>query len=178
MENIVLQGPHENVFAHTEEDVAHAESLLPLHVDSVDLSKYPVETNPKDVEYYYNDSLIHLVTETHFFERKIHISEKTYKPITYHHPFIIIGAAGTLAELKRMGFKTFSDFWDESYDSCHDHATRMKMVMDLVESIAKWSPEQKLKFSHDVADIVNHNYTHMLTMPNKELESFIEKYGV
>ena len=54
----------------------------------------------------------------------------------------------------------------------------MKMVMDLVESISKWSPKQKLKFSHDVADIVNYNYTHMLTMPNKELDCFLEKYGV
>ena len=33
-----------------------------------------------------------------------------------NHPFIVYGNVGTLKELKRMGFRTFSPFIDESYD--------------------------------------------------------------
>jgi hypothetical protein len=90
----------------------------------------------------------------------------------------MLSSPGSLKHLKDLGFKTFSDFWDESYDACLDHDERFKMILNIVETIANWSPEKKLQFTHDVADIVNYNYTHMLTMPNKELDCFLEKYGV
>lgn len=179
MKDVVLSAhPQHNVFNHTAQDIDSAEQLLPLYVDTPNLKTYPVETNSKDVEFYYRDSLVHLIAETHFFERKIHISEKTYKPIAYHQPFIVLGPPGILAKLHIMGFKTFNQFWDESYDQCQDHNARMRMVMDLVETVANWTAEQKLQFSKDVADVVNHNYTHLRTMDNKEVNDFIDKYGV
>ena len=32
------------------------------------------------------------------------------------NPFIVLGPKGYLHNLKRLGFKTFGTFWNESYD--------------------------------------------------------------
>lgn len=65
----------------------------------------------------YQDSYFSVVTETEFFsERNNYSTEKLLKPIQQMHPFVVMGTPGLLKELKSYGFKTFSDFWDESYD--------------------------------------------------------------
>ena len=51
----------------------------------------------------------------YFFNNIIHITEKTYKPIAFMQPFILVAAAGSLRHVQDMGFKTFNEFWDESY---------------------------------------------------------------
>jgi predicted XRE-type DNA-binding protein len=76
-----------------------------------------------------------------------------------------------------MGFKTFDQYWDESYDLEKDHVKRLTMIMNLVESISNWPEEQRIQFSHAVVDILEHNQHHLRTMPNVEMDHFMEKYG-
>ena len=77
-----------------------------------------------------------------------------------------------------MGFKTFSEFWDESYDTEDDHVVRFNKIFDLVESISKWSDKKKLEFSHQVKEIVEYNAAHLYNMQNIEIDKIVEKYGV
>ena len=165
-------------FGLTDEDVADAASILPLILDTTDFSQYPMEKTPATVASFYDNSLINIVNETYFFSNIIHITEKTYKPIAYMQPFIMVAARGSLKHIKDMGFKTFDKYWDESYDLEKDNSKRLTMIMDLVESISKWSEEKKIQFSHDVVDILEYNQNHLKTMPNVEIDKFIEKYGV
>lgn len=44
-------------------------------------------------------------------------TEKTFKGIYYELPFMIVGVANCLKGLKELGFKTFPEWFDESYDS-------------------------------------------------------------
>ena len=61
-----------------------------------------------------------MVTETVYRGKKNHLTEKTFKPIVMQQPFIIQSCKGSLEYLRRYGFKTFADFWDESYDEADD----------------------------------------------------------
>lgn len=79
-------------------------------------------------------TLLHVVTETVYKGQKNHLTEKTFKPIVLQQPFIIVGNRGSLKYLKRYGFKTFSDAWDESYDDADD-ATRVKKIASLLEDL-------------------------------------------
>lgn len=61
------------------------------------------------------DSLFEIITETRFtYEHWF--SEKTYWPIKVAKPFLIINGMGCLKSLRKLGFKTYGDYIDESYD--------------------------------------------------------------
>ena len=81
------------------------------------------------------DSCIHLVTETTFYDNELFISEKIIKPLVNYQPFIVFGPIGYLRELKKYGFKTFSDFWDEDYDLVEDSKQRLNLLLKLVKTL-------------------------------------------
>jgi hypothetical protein len=44
------------------------------------------------------------------------ITEKTFKPIALQHPFMVYGHSNTLTRLHELGFETFPEMFDETYD--------------------------------------------------------------
>jgi hypothetical protein len=159
------------------DDVLAADKLLPLVLDNPNFSRYPMEHSVDPVKHLYDTSLINIVTETYFFNKIIHITEKTYKPIAFMQPFILVAAAGSLQHLKDMGFKTFSNFWDESYDQELDDKQRFRKITALIQSISDWTEEEKTQFTFKVKDIVDYNAAHLNTMQNIEIDNLVEKYG-
>jgi hypothetical protein len=93
-------------------------------------------------------------------------------------PFILLGAAGSLQHVKDMGFKTFGEFWDETYDLELDDKQRFNKIMKVIESIATWTEEQRIEFTVKVKAIVDHNVNHLNTMQDIEIDNLVEKYGV
>lgn len=162
----------------TKEDIEECNSLLPLILDNNNFNQYPMETTVDPVEKFYKNSLINIVNETYFFNNIIHITEKTYKPIAFLQPFIILGASGSLQHIRNMGFKTFNDFWDESYDSEINDAIRFTKIVNIVEQISNWTEQEKISFSHKIKETLEYNLGHLNTMANTELTKFAEKYGV
>lgn len=158
-------------------DVLAADKLLPLILDNPNFSNYPMETSVDPVKHLYDNSLVNIVTETYFFSNIIHITEKTYKPIAFIQPFILLGAARSLQHVKNMGFKTFDEFWDETYDLELDNKQRFNKIMLIIESIAKWTEEQRIEFTVKVKDIVDYNVNHLNTMEDIEIDNLVEKYG-
>ena len=137
-----------------------------------------MEHSVDPVKHLYDTSLINIVTETYFFNKIIHITEKTYKPIAFMQPFVLVAAAGSLQHLKDMGFKTFGNFWDESYDQELDDKQRFRKITALIQSIADWTEEEKTEFTFKVKDIVDYNVAHLNTMQDIEIDNLIDKYGV
>lgn len=165
------------ILEFTIEDVYDSSTLLPLTLDTNNFSKYPMEADVADVIYYYNNSYINIITETYFFSNIRHITEKTYKPIAFMQPFIIFAAPKTLEYLRNLGFKTFNDFWDESYDNILDHEVRFMTIMDLIEKISKWPEIKLVELTHNIKDIVEYNRNHLATMSDPEVSAFVNKYG-
>ena len=77
-----------------------------------------------------------IVLET-VFDNRIHLTEKTLRPIACGHPFMILSGPGTLKYLRTYGFKTFHPFIDESYDLETDLDKRMIMVLSEMDRINK-----------------------------------------
>ncbi len=164
-------------FQITDDDVVNADGQLPLVLDSNDFNRYPMEPNGLSMESYYTNSLVHIISETFFFDNYIHITEKTYKPIAYMQPFIMMSAPGSLKHIKDMGFKTFDKYWDESYDLELDATARMLKIYNIVDQIAAWDEAKQFEFSHSIKDIVEFNVRHLNTIQNIEVENFTNKYG-
>jgi len=98
---------------------------LPIIIDDgIDPTTNPL--SDPSIEKFTN-SYLHIITETYIENEKnmLNLSEKTFKPIWYLQPFIIIGQTGSLKYLKQLGYKTFDKFIDESYDSIINNEERI-----------------------------------------------------
>ena len=76
------------------------------------------------VEKHFSDSYLNIILETHFDVDQsggVFLSEKTFKPIKNCQPFVIVGAPGSIKLLKQMGYKTFDNFIDHSYDDIQNN---------------------------------------------------------
>ena len=107
----------------------------------------------------WNTSFLHVVNET-VWQDKIHFTEKVFKPIVLHQPFVVLQAPGSLAYLRSYGFETFGDWWDESYDAIEDPVERMQAIADIVNSIGDKSLEELETMRMEMAGVLEHNFRH------------------
>lgn len=105
-------------------------------------------------------SLIHVVTETVCFGRKWHLTEKTFKPICLQMPFVLVSTAGSLKYLQSYGFKTFGEFWDESYDQETDDFLRLEKIAVLLKKFDGMNDQQRQNLHKACWPIVKHNFDH------------------
>jgi hypothetical protein len=103
------------------------------------------------------DSCINIVTETSFIDNELFISEKILKPILMYQPFIVLGPYKILSHLKSYGFKTFSDFWNENYDTIENHEERLKTVIELINELNSKSIEDLNELYQKTKDICIYN---------------------
>ena len=124
---------------------------LPLTIDNG--SGYAAASHRIDLWDQANNSLIHVVTETVYSGNKQHLTEKTFKPIVMQQPFIIQSCRGSLEYLRSYGFKTFSEFWDESYDDSDDQ-TRTAKIGQLMQDLNSMSQKEKASLQKAVSNTV------------------------
>jgi len=106
------------------------------------------------------DSMLYLVTETVATKRRHHLTEKTFKPIAMGMPFVLVAPQGSLEYLRSYGFKTFGDFWDESYDTIADDNQRIAAVAKTLADLDRLSSSEKTSLYRDMASTIKHNWDH------------------
>ena len=106
-------------------------------------------------------AFLQIVTETDFYKDKLHLTEKTFKPIVAGQPFLLLAGRGNLSYLRDYGFKTFGDYWDESYDNIEDPGQRIGAVVSIVEQLANLTHTQQQNMRRDLQHIVKHNFDHL-----------------
>jgi hypothetical protein len=74
-------------------------------------------------------------------------------------PFLVIGDRGMLAELQTLGFRTFDDFWDESYDNLPTVKEHIDAVMFILKDIQENLLHLKGYQDH-MLEILQHNKKH------------------
>ena len=87
----------------------------------------------------------------------VFLSEKIWKSIRVGHPFIVVGNPGTLTELHNLGFKTFGDWWDESYDEEINLEKRIKKISKVLIKLSKLSILELKNLRRDLRDTVEFN---------------------
>jgi len=116
---------------------------------------------------HFKDSYFSVVTESNFLSDDndeehdysgecMFITEKTYRALCFH-PTIIAGNKGILKYLKKIGFATFPNFFDESYDDIENDHDRMLAVVNEVDRICKLSIDEVHKMTKEEFETVLHN---------------------
>jgi hypothetical protein len=72
------------------------------------------------------------VSETLFIENKKHLTEKIFKPIAAGKPFILASGYQNLKYLKKYGFQTFDNLWNEDYDNILSPIKRINSIVGLM----------------------------------------------
>jgi hypothetical protein len=119
------------------------------HITSDFLSNGPYLADTNDADLHndhavintnlYTDTWCHIVIETMLDadgSGGSFLTEKTYKCIKYGQPFIIIGTAGSLSQLRDHGFRTFDSVIDSSYDTIKDTTDRYLYIRNIIKNLS------------------------------------------
>jgi len=105
----------------------------------------------------YNATEIEVVLETLFDDQRLHLTEKTLRPLACQQPFILAATHGSLEYLRSYGFVTFSDVWNEDYDQIKDPNQRLEAVCKLMKEISNWDTSTKKIKLAQAAEIAQYN---------------------
>lgn len=111
----------------------------------------------------YDSCNFEVVLETIFDDSRIHLTEKSLRPIACGRPFILVATHGSLEYLRHYGFKTFADVFDEAYDTVVDPVQRMHNVIKTMKEINSWNEQQYQEKMKKIQEIVNFNKQHFFS---------------
>jgi hypothetical protein len=93
-----------------------------------------------------------LETTTYSIEQP-YLTEKTFKILAQHRPFVILGDTHVLQKLKQEGYLTFAKFCDESYDTETDlHKRTIKVIIAIKQLVEACKQHPK-----EIDSICQHN---------------------
>ena len=130
----------------------------------------------------YLESWIHIVTETRM---ETHtemdglvdrfVSEKTFKPMFYKQPFIIIGQYKILESLRKWGYKTYGTFFNEEYDNTKNGFFRTQKAIQNMQRWLSLTPAGKEAMYKEHEHVFEHNFNHLMKR-GKELEKNLHEH--
>ncbi len=136
-------------------------SLDEYHVDDVyrNYQKFDFITslNP-----FYQKFEIEIVAETMLRGATFWPTEKTVRPIVAKKPWIVMATHGFLSELRRLGFRTFGDYWDERYDVLEGEH-RWEAIQSVIQGIIDMPDNEYRDMLRDLTTVCEHNYNHLRT---------------
>lgn len=151
-----------------------------VHKDdtSDDYSHYVQRLHPE----YCLNSYLSVVSEPQYYRHEMSAfnSEKVFKPIACFHPFVILGGKGSLNSMKKRGYRTFSKFFDESYDDIEDDKKRMDAIIDIIKYVD--SIEDKVEWFESMNGVLHFNYDRLTKNSLKpdvamvEVERYYKEY--
>ena len=121
----------------------------------------------------HKDSFVNIVSESLTHNTTVFFSEKIYKPIFVAQPFLMVGNPRSLEVLQSQGYKTFSKWWDESYDQEPDLYKRMGKIFDVMKEIASWDMEKCFEVTQEMLPTLIHNFN--VLMKGETLEKLIDE---
>ena len=109
----------------------------------------------------YRDTYFSLVTETVFDYPYSFRTEKIAKELVMGHPWICATSPGFYRDIQNLGFKTFGNLIDESFDSITNHQARMDRIIDIVGDLCNNSLSSFLAAAREVC---KYNQQHLIEM--------------
>jgi hypothetical protein len=102
---------------------------------------------------------------------ELFVTEKTLKPLLVGHPFIAVSGRYFLKHLHKLGFKTFSNVINESYDDLEWPGERQRAVVEEVESLCK----NNVELLHSTREARDHNRLNMYKLSE---EVYLDLYNI
>lgn len=144
----------------------------------------------------HNSTSINLITETfktyNLKSNDVHyknfyfITEKTYRTILMKQPFILFSNPHALKYLKEAGYKTFSPFINETYDTIQDIGARQNLIVHEIKRLSNMPEDEFNDLMSKCKEIANYNYEILMSKKsdkfrntvwtNDKLQAFYKDY--
>lgn len=146
---------------------------LPMTFDNTDLSVNQANTL---IDKDFINSYISIVTETWTTPDRIFPTEKIFKPIMALHPFLVLATPGFLKQMESFGYKTFSQWFDQSYDTEMDLNLRIEKIVKEVTKLCSLSDEQLQNMLVEMLPTLKHNVNNFIERTtNKTFQKQLEE---
>jgi len=116
----------------------------------------------------YIDTYFSLVTETVFDIPYSFRTEKIWKPIVMGHPWIAVANAGYYRDMRNLGFQTYSNVIDESFDSIENNADRLDRIVAIVKDLCSQDLAAFLKECYNTSKYNQQHHREMAATVRKE----------
>lgn len=143
---------------------------LPIKNDSI--NSYPILTPAHfSIAKVYPSFFVEIVCETFLTGRSFYPTEKTWRPFICRTPFITLGPKNFLANLRHLGFRTFSQWWDESYDEdadLDDGKVAIRSILNTIDRLSTMSLTEIESLYIDMQSTLEHNYQTFMTLKEQD----------
>jgi hypothetical protein len=158
----------------------------PLVLDREEIQGWDPSTHIYPMKHFF-DTYFSVVTESYFKDWHDNkprsyayisgLSEKTFKAMLLN-PFIILGGYHSLNRLHELGFKTFPELFDESYDNIFDPKERYNKIFSNILNVCNMTENKLNDLYHSVlVDKVKYNQQLYLNYDRKSLfNTFMRKF--
>ena len=106
---------------------------------------------------------VSVILETVFDDSRIHLTEKTLRPIACGHPFILAAGPGALEYLRSYGFKTFAPWINESYDLESNSLNRLEKIILAMRQIQCLQGQELKIFLQGIEHVAEFNKKHFFS---------------
>jgi hypothetical protein len=93
-------------------------------------------------------------------------SEKTIRTIVAQKPMVVYAPKNFLQQMRLLGFKTFDNLWDESYDQ-FEGPERYQKIINIVQQVAGMSVNQQLELYQKSRQICTYNKQRLISLSMK-----------
>jgi len=90
-------------------------------------------------------------------------SEKTIRTIVAQKPMVVYAPKNFLQQMRLLGFKTFDNLWDESYDQL-EGPERYQKIINIVQQVAGMSVNQQLELYQKSRQICTYNKQNLISL--------------
>lgn len=179
--DLKLEGLIKNLFPDPEQYDKSLDIMnkIPLYVDEclrVKVNGHTIDPGRiglTSLHEYVNHSFFHLTSETYFQDKEQRLmdgeyknrflTEKTFKSIAFKQPFIIISLPGTLEIIRKLGYKTFSPWIDESYDTVESGIDRLRKISLEVKRLCELDENTIEEYRKELIPIIEYNYNLLMS---------------
>lgn len=147
------------------ENKERLENIPDMYLDTPKLNVNQVHVGT-GLDHFYEDSYFSIVNETNYFKELgegIFLSEKIFKPVLKLHPFILASRPNSLVKFRELGYKSFSPYIDETYDTEEDDSKRLLMIIEETKRLVNLSGTELETFLIECKKICEHNHALLIS---------------
>jgi hypothetical protein len=164
----------------TESEVNNFKNSLPLIADK---NQFDINDPFNSLSKLHSETLFSIVNETlvyNFNNTTLFFSEKFLKPIINFQPMLIYGHQGINKKLTLLGFKTYEDYFDLSFDDEPDDIIRYKKLLESASAVIKnlktMSRRDQINWRFKNQELLEFNHQNFLKFKHSDslLKHFID----
>ena len=162
---------------HHDQDLNDAIELIkqsPLKIKDAE-EAWPISVpDVFNIAKLYHQFFLEIVCETYFTGNTFYPTEKIWRPLALKTPFIIQGPKDYYNNLRRLGFQTFQQWWDEGFGE-DPYDCQVESIFHIIKKINNMTMDELKQMHSEMKSTLEHNHNLLMSFnPNTFKEKFHE----